>query len=382
MLLNMLMIKNRFVKSVVLEAKGKLSLKSFPYPEVKKDSAIIRMEYSGICGTDKHSFEGFFHQKGGKPIPLPVIQGHENVGIIEEINGKILDHDGNELYVGDRVVPAPNISCGKCFACRNNRPYYYCECKLDYGNNIGAGEPPHIFGGWSEYLYILPGSHLFKYPDTLDPKFGTFIEPLSVTGCLDKARQWSSEWEPFRSGDTVVILGTGPIGLFHLIKANLMGAGKIFSIDPFKYRTTIAKEFGATEVITSNNREEIKDNIKRLTDNLGADLVVDCSGVSEGFTIALELIREGGMVLEVGIFSNSHDIPINPHSHILEKSARVIGIGGDDISQYYPSIKLLERNIDKLPWEKIISHQFNIDNVHEAMDVAMSDQSMKVLLNP
>ena len=376
------MIKNRFVKSVVLEAKGKLSLKSFPYPEVKKDSAIIRMEYSGICGTDKHSFEGFFHQKGGRPIPLPVIQGHENVGIIEEINGKILDHDGNELHVGDRVVPAPNISCGECFACRNNRPYYYCECKLDYGNNIGAGEPPHIFGGWSEYLYILPGSHLFKYPDTIDTKFGTFIEPLSVTGCLDKARQWSSEWEPFRSGDTVVILGTGPIGLFHLIKANLMGAGKIYSVDPYKFRTSLAKEFGATEVITSEDREEIKDNIMRLTDNLGADLVVDCSGVSEGFTIALELIREGGMVLEVGIFSNSHDIPINPHSHILEKSARVIGIGGDDISQYYPSIKLLERNIDKLPWEKIISHQFNIDNVHEAMDVAMSDQSMKVLLNP
>ena len=376
------MIKNRFVKSVVLEAKGKLSLKSFPYPELKKNCAIIRMEYSGICGTDKHSFEGFFHQKGGRPIPLPVIQGHENVGVIEEINGELLDHDGNILKVGDRVVPAPNISCGKCFACRNNRPYYYCDCKLDYGNNIGAGEPPHIFGGWSEYLYILPGSHLFKYPDSLDPKFGAFIEPLSVTGCLDKARQWSSEWEPFRSGDTVVILGTGPIGLFHLIKANLMGAGKIISIDPYKFRTSLAQQFGATETVTSDDRQEIKDKIKKLTNNMGADLVVDCSGVSEGFTIALELIREGGMVLEVGIFSNSHDISINPHSHILEKSARVIGIGGDDISQYYPSIKLLERNIDKLPWEKIISHEFKIDNVHEAMDVAMSDQSMKVLLNP
>ena len=367
----LLMIKNRFVKSVVLEAKGKLSLKSFPYPELKKNCAIIRMEHSGICGTDKHSFEGFFHQKGGRPIPLPVIQGHENVGVIEEINGELLDHDGNILKIGDRVVPAPNISCGKCFACRNNRPYYYCDCKLDYGNNIGAGEPPHIFGGWSEYLYILPGSHLFKYPDTLDPKFGTFIEPLSVTGCLDKARQWSSEWEPFRSGDTVVILGTGPIGLFHLIKANLMGAGKIISIDPYKYRTSLAQEFGATETVTSDDREEIKDNIKKLTNNVGADLVVDCSGVSEGFTIALELIREGGMVLEVGIFSNSHDISINPHSHILEKSARVIGIGGDDISQYYPSIKLLERNIDKLPWKKIISHEFNIDNVHEAMDLSL-----------
>ena len=148
------------------------------------------------------------------------------------------------------------------------------------------------------------------------------------------------------------------------------------------FRTSIASEFGATDLIISKNREEIKDNIKKITENIGADLVVDCTGVSEGFTIALELIREGGMVLEVGIFSNSHEIPINPHSHILEKSARVIGVGGDDISQYYPSIRLLEKNIEKLPWHKIISHQYQIEQVHEAMDVAMSDNSMKVLLNP
>ena len=88
------------------------------------------------------------------------------------------------------------------------------------------------------------------------------------------------------------------------------------------------------------------------------------------------------MVLEVGIFSNSHDIPINPHSQILEKSARVIGVGGDDISQYYPSIKLLDRTIHQLPWDKIISHNYNINNINKAMEVAMSDKSMKVLLNP
>ena len=127
---------------------------------------------------------------------------------------------------------------------------------------------------------------------------------------------------------------------------------------------------------------EIKDNINKITDNFGVDLVVDCSGVAEGFGIALDLIREGGMLLEVGIFSNSHEILINPHSQILEKSARVIGVGGDDISQYYPSIKLLDRTIDKLPWGKIISHNFSIDNIHEAMNTAMSDKSMKVLVNP
>ena len=272
--------KNRKVKAATLEGKGLLTVKDYPYPDLDKNCAIIKMEYSGICGTDKHSFEGFFYQKGGRPIPLPVIQGHENVGIIEEINGDLLDHDGKKLFVGDRVVPAPNISCGKCFACRNNRPYYYCECKLDYGNNIGAGKAPHIFGGWSEYLYIIPGSHLFKYPDNLNPQFGTFIEPLSVTGCLDKARQWSSEWEPFRSGDTVVILGTGPIGLFHLIKSHLMGAGKIYAIDPYKFRTSLALEFGASEVITSNDREEIKDNIKETPTGLQYRIINEGNGAS------------------------------------------------------------------------------------------------------
>ena len=77
--------KNRNVRAVTLEGKGILTLKDYPYPEVQKGCAIIKMEYSGICGTDKHSFEGYFEQKGGRPIPLPVIQGHENVGIIEEM---------------------------------------------------------------------------------------------------------------------------------------------------------------------------------------------------------------------------------------------------------------------------------------------------------
>ena len=102
--------KNRKVKADTLEAKELISVKHYPYPNLEENCAIIKMEYSGICGTDKHSFEGFFHQKGGRPIPLPVIQGHENVGIIEEINGELLDHDGIKLSVGDRVGPAVGLA--------------------------------------------------------------------------------------------------------------------------------------------------------------------------------------------------------------------------------------------------------------------------------
>ena len=97
--------KNRKVRAVTLKGKGLLSLKEYPYPELKENCAIIKMEYSGICGTDKHSFEGFFEQKGGRPIPLPVIQGHENVGIIENIfNWKLYENVFNQDCIMIQII--------------------------------------------------------------------------------------------------------------------------------------------------------------------------------------------------------------------------------------------------------------------------------------
>ena len=119
-------MNTKIVKALTLEGKGDVKLKEYPYPKVEKDSVLIRMEYSGICGTDKHSYQGWFDQKGGRSLPLPVIQGHENVGVVEEIGSEFLDYDGRPLKVGDRVIPAPNVPCGRCYSCRNNHPYYYC----------------------------------------------------------------------------------------------------------------------------------------------------------------------------------------------------------------------------------------------------------------
>ena len=374
-------MNTKIVKALTLEGKGDVKLKEYPYPKVEKDSVLIRMEYSGICGTDKHSYQGWFDQKGGRSLPLPVIQGHENVGVVEEIGSEFLDYDGRPLKVGDRVIPAPNVPCGRCYSCRNNHPYYYCAEKRDYGNNIGAGDPPHLFGGWSEYTYILPRSYLFSYPKHLPVELGTLIEPFSVTACLDKARQWSSEWEPFRSGDTVVVMGTGPIGIMHILKAHLLGTGKLIAVDKVKFRLTIAEKLGANHSIVNNSIDELKDKIMELTDNRGADLVVDCTGLAEGLSQSLELIREGGMILEVGAASNSTTVNINPH-YLFEKSARIIGVGGDEVSQYMPSIKILERTLDYIPWDSIISHKYKISQIDEAMQKALGDESMKVLLSP
>ena len=364
-----------FVKAAT-QGPRQLRVQNDPWLTVGEGAAIVRIEFAGICGTDKHSCQGDIVQYGGKRLPLPIIPGHENVGVIEEMGGEILDHDGQPLSVGDRVVVAPNLPCGRCYSCRNHRPYYFCTAKHDYGNNLSAADSPHLFGGWSEYLYALPGSQLFRYPDSLPPELGALIEPMAVTACLDKAKSWSSEWEPFRVGDMVAVLGVGPIGLCHVAKARLLGAGAILATDLSGFRLGVARSFGATEVADA---ADVTACVRRLTGGRGADVVVDCTGVPVGFRQALDLIREGGMVLEVGNFVDSGEIGINPHRHILVKCARIIGVGGDDLAAYATSIRLIEASRRVMPWEAAITHRFALEDAEDAMAAARGPDSMKVV---
>lgn len=267
-----------FVKAAT-QGPRQLRVQNDPWLTVGEGAAIVRIEFAGICGTDKHSHQGEIVQYGGKRLPLPIIPGHENVGVIEEMGGEILDHGGQPLSVGDRVVVAPNLPCGRCYSCRNHHPYYFCTAKRDYGNNLSAADSPHLFGGWSEYLYALPGSQLFRYPDSLPPELGALIEPMAVTACLDKAKSWSSEWEPFRVGDMVAVLGVGPIGLCHVAKARLLGAGAILATDLSGFRLGVARSFGATEVADAADPADVTACVRRLTGGRGADVVVDCTGV-------------------------------------------------------------------------------------------------------
>ena len=371
------------VRALTLEGTRQLSLREYPYPAgLPSGAALIRMEFSGICGTDKHSYKGEIFQYGGRPLPLPVIPGHENVGVIEALGGEFLDHDGVPLKPGDRVVIAANLPCGRCYFCRNGHPYYSCVEKLDYGNNLSARNPPHLFGGWGEILYAAPGSILFRYPDTLPVELGVLVEPLAVTGCLDKAKSWASDWEPFRPADTVVVLGVGPIGMCHLVKARFLGAGVLIAVDLSDYRLEMAKRFGASETVRGGDDKVVRERVFGLTHGRGADVVVDCTGVPAGFRLGLDLIREGGLLIEVGAFVDGGDVPLNPHRDILAKNARIMGVAGDDLAAYSTGIAMMETTLDRFPWQDLISHRFSLDEHEAAMAAALGPDSMKVVYAP
>src|SRR6202051_2440549 len=306
------------VLAAALIEPGKYEVREYPLPDPAPGCVLVKMELSGICGTDKHTYQGFTTQYAGagegKQIRFPIIQGHENVGTVAAIggDGHYTDFEGIPLQVGDRVVVGANVSCGECYYCRHDFPYYFCQNMTDYGNNLSAADAPYLFGGWSQYMYIIPGSFLVKVPDDLPSEVAVLTEIFAVSVGLDRAKQMSAfASESFRFDDTVVVLGVGPLGMCFLMKARMLGAGTIVAVDLSDYRLDFAKRLGADHAINAaaTSKPERLQIIKDLTHGRSADVVIECAGVPQAVPEALDMMRLGGLLVEAGNFSDLGEVP-------------------------------------------------------------------------
>ena len=380
------------VKAAVLAKPGDIHVEEFPYPELGKGAAICRVKLAGICGTDKHSFKGESVQYKGTEneidIPYPIIQGHENIMVIEEIDdegARKLDFDGNILKPGDRVTMCPDVVCGECWYCKNFPTYPWCEhMQFSYGNMRSCNDFKHLYGGFSEYMYIEPGTRLYKVPDGLPDDMAVLTEVMCVTGTLDKAKEFNSfSLEGFNYNDTVVIQGVGPLGLAHVIKARMMGAGKIIVTDISDYKLNLAKEFGADVVLNSSKttEDERVDIVMQHTHGHGADLAVECVGRPHVVPEGLRMLRKAGMYIEPGNFVDCGSTPINIHE-ICAKNLRIIGMCNHTHVGYKAHMEMMERSMKWFPWDKFISHKFSLAEAQKAVETSMTAESMKVVIDP
>jgi L-iditol 2-dehydrogenase len=377
------------VRAAVMKAPGRLEVERFPKPDPQPGAVLMRVTYSGICGTDKHTYRGESKQYAGtdheRDIVYPLICGHENVGVIEAIGGadSIPDSEGRPLRAGDRIVPAANVPCGHCIFCLNDYPYYFCENLQDYGNSLHSGIPPHLFGGWAEYMYLLPGTPLFRVPDGLPDELAALTEVMAVTHGFERARMLNAGWGGSAFGESVAVIGVGPLGFCHLVKARLLGCGKLIAIDRLESRLEMARRFGATLTINaSKTTEKERLELTREHTNTGPDIVIDCTGVAQSFPECLHMVRYGGTVIEAGSFVDMGPIGINPNSDICTKNVSVIGVGGETATSYVPAMTLLARNLDRLPLTEIITHRMPLERAAEAVELAQRDGAMKVLMDP
>jgi L-iditol 2-dehydrogenase len=374
--------------AAVMEAPGRISLRELPVPDPEPGAVVIAVHLSGICGTDKHTYRGESRQYAGtkheRDIDYPLTCGHENVGTVAAIGGEVVASDGTVLRVGDRVVPGANVPCGHCYYCANDYPYYFCENLEDYGNSLNLSRPPGLFGGWSQYMYLLPGTPVFRVPEALPDEVAVLTEVMAVTHGVDTALNLLAQQAGVRSGFSVAVLGVGPLGLCHLVKSRMLGAGFVAASDVLAGRLEQAAAFGVDLALdaASTAADERVDAILAATEGRGVDLALDCSGVPATFPEALRYVRTGGVVVEAGAFVDMGPVTINPNSDICARNVSVIGIGGEKATEYAPSMRLMAANLDRYPLRSIVSHILPLDRAEEAIVLAQSGAAMQVALDP
>lgn len=381
------------VRAAVLEAPQKIEIREFPYPDKERSGLVVRTELSGICGTDKHTFLGRTRQYPGtdaeSSTPFPIIQGHENVGVIAEIcsgASETQDFNGNVLKVGDRITMCPDVVCGDCWYCRNSFGYPWCDKVRGYGNAFSAADPPHLFGGFSEYMYLSDKVFVYKVPESVPPEVAVLSELFDVTLGIEAAKEvYSLANIGFGSFPTTLVLGVGPLGLLSIIRLRMIGAGVIIAMDRSAYRLAAARRFGADAVIDMNEAATPKDRIavtKDLSHGLGVDLVVDCASEPAAFTEGLDHLRRLGTLIELGNFVDTGDTTVNVSRQVCTKNVRIIGVGNHPYTEYEKVLRMFERHQHTIPFSDLISHTFPLERTKEAVIKSMQPDSLKVVIRP
>jgi len=233
-------------------------------------------------------------------------------------------------------------------------------------------------------MYILPGTRLFRVPDELPSELAALTEVVAVTHGLDTARVLTAAGGGFGFGATVLVLGVGPLGLMHLAKAELLGAGRLMAVDVLAERLEHARAFGADLRLDASitTADERRAAVRDETNGLGADVVVDCSGRAETFPEALGLARPGGTVIEAGAFVDLGPVPVNPNRDVCSPGLTILGVGGEILPQYGPALRMLARHQERLPFARAITHRVPLEGVGEALEVAQTGAAMKMLVAP
>jgi threonine dehydrogenase-like Zn-dependent dehydrogenase len=379
------------VEAVVMTGPGVLELRRYPFLAPGPGEAVVKVVAAGICGTDKHTYRGEAAQYAGtahaREVPYPIIPGHEVVAVVEDPEGQGLetDSDGMVLAAGDRIVVAPDLPCGTCYFCRRSFPYYYCESLDDYGNSLSSDKAPHLFGGWAQYMYLLSGTKVFRVPDGLPTEVAVLTEEMAVTHGLDTARYVAASRGGDLFSEVVVVMGVGPLGICHCIKAQAIGAGSVIALDTSAARLDAAANvLGASLTLDASRLGpfERRQAVYDATGGRGADVVVDCTGSMDALGEAVDLVRQGGVVVEAGAFVDLGPAEDFRPAAICSKEVAVLGVGGERSEHYSAALRLLDRMSRHVKLADLISHTFPLSSARDALETAMAPSSLKVLIAP
>ena len=360
-------------------------IRTVPRPKIGPKAALIQIGVCGVCGTDLHILKGHWP----KPLPWPFTLGHELAGVIVEIGDELRkDFMGKPIGVGSKLMLPPLMPCGRCDWCLHYpETANKCLTPVYYGRYLGFEKPPHLWGGWAEMVYVdlgdLPGTKIYKLPDEMPLRLGALSEPL--TSCI-RAFSRAQKIGGFPWNATVVIQGTGPIGILAIAAAKEMGAGRVIALGaPETPRLKLARKFGAEATIdieTVTSAEERIRSVREIVGGYGADLVMDCSGHPSAGPEGIEFLRDGGTYVEMGQFTDAGSIMTNWH-RICTKDLNVLGSWAFTANDLPKGVDMLWQARDRYPWfEMQTLYEFSEAGISQAVADAMAMKTVKSTIVP
>jgi threonine dehydrogenase-like Zn-dependent dehydrogenase len=345
------------VLAAVRVGPGATEIREFPMPDISSDSALMKMEVAGICGTDVKMYEA-------PPSKAPVIMGHENIGVIAKAGVEFTRRKG--LREGDLVFVEHYVSCGKCEWCHTGQ-YRHCE-NTDWRNNpdairygyTSAERPPHLWGGFAQYVYLPWNAVVHRVPEGVTPELAGLVTPMA------NGVEWSLVDGGVAYNSTVLIQGPGQQGLSQVVVCKQAGASLIVVTGTSKDRARldVAKALGADYVVDVEKEEPLS-RIMQITNGRGVDVVLDCTAGAGTMPVLLgvdALKRKAGTMVIQGEMAEFPNFPVGKITVkcITIKSAR---------GHSYKSCELaLEQLASKrFPLEKVTTHTFGLKDVDLAI---------------
>jgi L-iditol 2-dehydrogenase len=361
----------RILAAVMPAPHQPVEVREFPLPALEPDSALLRVELSEICGTDVHLREG---RLAG--VPYPIIPGHVCTGVLERIRGTLLDIDGRVFGEGDRATFLDvHGTCHRCRACLIDKASTRCAQRRVYGITYGVRDG--LCGGWAQAVYLKPGVRCIR----LD---GVDSEAFMSGGCALPTALHALDRAGIRLGETVLVLGAGPVGLACAALAKLSGAGIVLCIGAPRVRIEVAQRMGATHALdlTSTAVEDRLEWVMSHTGRRGADVTIEATGRPEAVVQAMRWTRDAGRVVVVGQYTDLGDIPFNPHRDLNRKHLDIRGCWGSDYSHFHRAVELMRDEGSSKPWNALSLARVGLTDLNSALDEVAAGRSIKTLVVP
>lgn len=362
--------------AVIPKPNSAVELREVPTPELEENSALLDVELSEVCGTDVYLQRGLL-----QGVPYPLVPGHVSVGRLSKIRGSLFDVEGRAFREGDRVTFLDvHRTCNACWYCLVAKATTRCPQRKVYGITYGLDDG--LCGGWAEQIYLKP--------DTRCIRLNSDAETFMAGGCALPTALHAVERGEIAIGDTVLVLGSGPVGINAIVLALMRGALRVLCIGAPAARLEAASQAGASAVLDFEEHDERERHewVLEMTSGRGADVTIEATGAPDAVVQAMRFTRDAGRVVIVGQYTDHGPVSVeaafNPHLDLNKKHLDVRGCWGSDFSHFYRGVQIVSDPVRAAPWDSLSTKlsRYALADANDALADVAEGRVLKALIEP